>query len=151
MKSRGKEKIVRFFVLFLLNLGGVTLPVLRCARGSTSLESFHLHFKRYVIPGKKNMIKHKPWYFIIVLIDLYIFLFEGESANDVHFQAYLLEGLMRWNTDRAAKVVGARSTSYDSRLVATINTLSEEVLGKPLHSKYTGKYSDVLKRESTPF
>ena len=30
--------------------GGVKLPVLRCARGSTSLESFHLHLARF-IPG----------------------------------------------------------------------------------------------------
>lgn len=29
--------------------GGVTLPVLRCARGTTSLESFHLHLARYQI------------------------------------------------------------------------------------------------------
>lgn len=28
--------------------GGVKLPVLRCARGSTSLESFHLHLARYI-------------------------------------------------------------------------------------------------------
>ena len=31
--------------------GGVDLPVYRCARGSTSLESFHLHLNRF-IPGK---------------------------------------------------------------------------------------------------
>ena len=31
--------------------GGVRLPVFRCARGSTSLESFHLHQCRFV-PGK---------------------------------------------------------------------------------------------------
>ena len=34
-----------------VNKGGVRLPVLRCARGSTSLESFHLHLAR-LIPGK---------------------------------------------------------------------------------------------------
>ena len=28
--------------------GGVELPVFRCARGTTSLESFHLHLARYV-------------------------------------------------------------------------------------------------------
>lgn len=33
-----------------LTKGGVRLPVLRCARGSTSLESFHLHLNRF-IPG----------------------------------------------------------------------------------------------------
>lgn len=31
--------------------GGVSLPVFRCARGSTSLESFHLHLNRF-IPGQ---------------------------------------------------------------------------------------------------
>ncbi len=31
--------------------GGVRLPVFRCARGSTSLESFHLHLCRFV-PGE---------------------------------------------------------------------------------------------------
>ena len=30
--------------------GGVELPVYRCARGSTALESFHLHYNRF-IPG----------------------------------------------------------------------------------------------------
>jgi hypothetical protein len=34
-----------------LNKGGKTLSVYRCARGSTSLESFHLHLNRF-IPGK---------------------------------------------------------------------------------------------------
>ncbi|KAL3065983.1 hypothetical protein OYC64_016008 [Pagothenia borchgrevinki] len=33
-----------------LTKGGVILPVYRCARGSTSLESFHLHLNRF-IPG----------------------------------------------------------------------------------------------------
>ena len=34
-----------------LTKGGVELKVYRCARGSTSLESFHLHINRF-IPGK---------------------------------------------------------------------------------------------------
>lgn len=34
--------------------GGVILPVLRCSRGSTSLESFHLHLNRF-IPGMLNV------------------------------------------------------------------------------------------------
>ena len=32
------------------NKGGVELPIYRCARGTTSLESFHLHLNRF-IPG----------------------------------------------------------------------------------------------------
>ena len=35
----------------VLNKGGVVLPVYICARGSSSLESFHLHFNKF-IPGK---------------------------------------------------------------------------------------------------
>ncbi|KAK1789991.1 hypothetical protein P4O66_002306 [Electrophorus voltai] len=46
--------------------GGVVLPVYRCARGSTSLESFHLHLNPFI---------------------------PGTSASALHFQAYLLERL----------------------------------------------------------
>ncbi|XP_072314478.1 uncharacterized protein [Eucyclogobius newberryi] len=51
-----------------LKKGGVELSTYRCARGCTSLESFHLHLNRFI---------------------------PGTSASDVHFQAYLLDGLMR--------------------------------------------------------
>lgn len=34
--------------------GGISLPVYRCARGSTSLESFHLHLNRF-IPGRPHV------------------------------------------------------------------------------------------------
>ena len=55
------------------NKGGVRLPTLRCARGSTSLESFHLHIARFI---------------------------PGTSASDLHYQAYLLEGLTRLLTEK---------------------------------------------------
>ena len=58
-----------------LQKGGISLPVLRCARGTTSLESFHLHLARFI---------------------------PGSSAGDVNYQAYLLEGIVRWNAARAA-------------------------------------------------
>ncbi len=38
-----------------LKKGGHTLPTYRCARGSTSLESFHLHLNR-LIPGKVTVL-----------------------------------------------------------------------------------------------
>ena len=50
--------------------GGISLPVYRCARGSTSLESFHHHILNFI---------------------------PGTSANAINFQAYILEGLARWN------------------------------------------------------
>ncbi|KAK5930032.1 hypothetical protein CesoFtcFv8_000282 [Champsocephalus esox] len=49
-----------------LTRGGVSLPVYRCARGSTSLESFHLHLHRFI---------------------------PGSSARGTFFQMFLLEGL----------------------------------------------------------
>ena len=37
-----------------LKKGSITLPVFRCARGSTSLESFHLHLQHF-IPGTSTL------------------------------------------------------------------------------------------------
>ena len=54
--------------------GGIRLPVFHCARGITSLESFHLRLARF-----------NP----------------GTSASAVIFQAFLVDGLVRWNRARA--------------------------------------------------
>ena len=60
--------------------GGVRLQVLRCARGSTSLESFHLHLARFI---------------------------PGSSASAVNFQAFLLDGITRWNASRGTAAIDA--------------------------------------------
>lgn len=39
-----------------LKKGGVDLPVYRCARGSTSLECFHLHLNRFIPGMQKAML-----------------------------------------------------------------------------------------------
>ncbi|MED6282288.1 hypothetical protein CHARACLAT_030523 [Characodon lateralis] len=62
--------------------GGVVLLVYLCARGSTSLESFHQHLNRFI---------------------------PGTSASGCHFQMYLLEGLTRWNDGRAQEAAGAEN------------------------------------------
>ena len=54
-------------------------------------------------------------------------------ANDVHFQCYLLEGIVRWNEDRASAAMiggGEKSTtsSYSSSLKYEINRLTKMVL-----------------------
>ena len=67
--------------------GGTHLPVLRCARGTISLESFHLHLARFI---------------------------PGSSAGDINYQAYLLEGIVRWNSDRASQAVTASSSTPSS-------------------------------------
>ena len=63
----------------------------------------------------------------------------GTSASDVHFQAYLLDGLMRWNADRA--IAGVSSTesgpeTYSGILTQAVNELSEDVLGKKMKSNF---------------
>ncbi|XP_068566861.1 uncharacterized protein [Cebidichthys violaceus] len=71
-----------------LTRGGVSLPVYRCSRGSTSLDSFHLHLNRFI---------------------------PGTSASAVNFQLYLLEGMTRWNEDhRRASVEGGGSQDLDT-------------------------------------
>ena len=46
--------------------GGITLPVYRCARGSTSLESFHLHLNHF-IPGKNESILSPFYHHLFIL------------------------------------------------------------------------------------
>ncbi|KAG7500682.1 hypothetical protein JOB18_025985, partial [Solea senegalensis] len=109
-----------------LTKGGVKLPVYRCARGSTSLESFHLHQCRFI---------------------------PGTSASDVHFQVHLLEGLVRWNEDRGRAAVeggqGAALRCYSAQLQHAFNQLAQEVKGlKPVDDytqprAYTGELLGV--------
>lgn len=53
----------------------------------------------------------------------------------MHFQAYLPDGLMRWNADRATSAVSRVTTgpeTYSGALYQAVNELSEDVLGKEL-------------------
>lgn len=57
----------------------------------------------------------------------------------MHYQAYLLEGLVRWNEDRAlAAVEGAsrRPGNYNSALRNEINRLSTLVYGQVFDNSY---------------
>ncbi len=62
----------------------------------------------------------------------------GTQANDLHFQAYLLEGLMRWNEDRATDAlasssrVEARDRSFSGSLKQAVNELHQKVFGSVL-------------------
>ncbi|KAJ8370902.1 hypothetical protein SKAU_G00109300 [Synaphobranchus kaupii] len=105
-----------------LTKGGVTLPVFRCARGSTSLESFHLHLNRFI---------------------------PGDCANAIHFQAFLLDGLVRWNENRAAAAVEGPAQPllcYSGHQQHSLNQLAQEVLGQSLVKDYTkpGEYTGEL-------
>ncbi|XP_057213104.1 uncharacterized protein LOC130568336 [Triplophysa rosa] len=103
--------------------GGIVLTKYRCARGSTSLESFHCHLNR-IIPGT--------------------------SANTLNFQLYLLEGLNRWNQDRRAASITEKPSpflTYSGQVVQSINTNSLNVFGEKLvptfqpPTEYTGTTS----------
>ena len=86
---------------------------LRCAYGSTSLESFHLHLARFV---------------------------PGSSTGAVNFQAYLLDGINRWNLARAAAAAQHQTTetlrTFNSRLQNQVNQLSQSILREVVFSHY---------------
>ena len=72
--------------------------------------------------------------------------FLGASASDMHFQAYLLEGLSRWNADcHSAAVLPDLSNESKTYKVLrqTINELSESVLGRKVKPNFQqiGKYT----------
>nr|XP_055075103.1 uncharacterized protein LOC129454565 [Misgurnus anguillicaudatus] len=104
-----------------LKKGSVELCCYRCARGSTSLESFHLHLNHFI---------------------------PGTSASDSHFQAYLLEGLMRWNDDRMEDAIKGASSirTYGSAMKEAVDKLSRTVFGKPWDERYRppGAYTGEL-------
>ncbi|KAL2087206.1 hypothetical protein ACEWY4_018265 [Coilia grayii] len=97
-----------------LQKGGKDLDILRCARGSSSLESFHRHQCAF-IPG---------W-----------------RCNAVHMQMYMLEGVSRWNMGRAKEAVDVEGSSnlriFDVRLMSLLNSLSQCVLGYALVPEFT--------------
>ncbi|XP_060927146.1 uncharacterized protein LOC133001557 [Limanda limanda] len=82
---------------------GIVLPNYRCARGSTSVESFHLHLNRFI---------------------------PGTSANSLNFQLYLLEGLNRWNQDRQAASLAGKTPRSSGELPHCVNTNSVKVQGR---------------------
>ncbi|XP_049336892.1 histone deacetylase complex subunit SAP130-like [Astyanax mexicanus] len=85
---------------------GIVLTRYRCARGSTSLESFHLHLNRFI---------------------------PGTQANSLNFQLYLLEGLNRWNHNRSVESVASKPPSflcYSGDLLHSVNNSSLKVLGR---------------------
>ena len=95
-----------------LRKGRVSLPTYRCARGTTSLESFHSH-----------LVKSIP----------------GTSANAVNFQAYLLDGITRWNAARTKAAIMVPTGDlhiFNSQLQVQVNSLSETMHGKKILPSY---------------
>ncbi|KAM8740474.1 uncharacterized protein AB9X84_020301 isoform 1-T5 [Acanthopagrus schlegelii] len=101
--------------------GRLWLPTYRCARGSASLDSFHLHRNRFI---------------------------PGTSANSLDFQAYLQEALHRWNQDRGSAALSTAPSplrSYTGDLFHCVNRHDKKLFGKKLvpefcpPSRYTGE------------
>ncbi|XP_057184273.1 uncharacterized protein LOC130550779 [Triplophysa rosa] len=80
--------------------GGHRLPSYRCARGSTSLESFHLHLNRFI---------------------------PGTLAHDTFFQAYLLDELARslW-ARKSSLMLGQESTLQTGKVLQDYKLAIEE-------------------------
>ena len=107
-----KENLPLYSKFSTVKKGHHYLPVYRCARGSNSLESFHSHVVNF-IPGK--------------------------CANAVHFQAFLLDGLSRWNTARKDAVedlslVDVRT--FDQELTTKFDGLHDKLFGNRLLCKH---------------
>ncbi|CAL8237825.1 unnamed protein product, partial [Merluccius merluccius] len=70
-------------------------------------------------------------------------------ASDTFFQAYLLDGLARWNEDRSvAATTDEQQHSYNHLLRHAVNSLAEDVLGEKIipyvgPRKYTGELIGV--------
>jgi hypothetical protein len=66
-------------------------------------------------------------------------LFSGTTANDIHFQVFLLDGIDRWNTERASAALDAsvsKLRSFDAKLQDKVNSLTVSVLGAPMNANY---------------
>lgn len=64
---------------------------------------------------------------------------QNRDANDVHFQAYLLEGIHRWITSRSSAAIDTAPTnlrSFDINLQDRIHYLTSNVLGIPVNLNY---------------
>ena len=64
----------------------------------------------------------------------------------MHFQAFLLDGLVRWNENRAAAAVEGPAQlllSYSGHLQHSLNQLSQRVLGQKLVKDYTKPGEDT--------
>jgi hypothetical protein len=74
----------------------------------------------------------------IMLMTIY-YQFPGTSASDSTFQAYLLEGVARWNQDREAAALQTGEIGphcYNARLRHAVNRLGDKVLGKQFNPTF---------------
>ena len=75
-------------------------------------------------------------------------MFSFLHKDDVHFQCYLLEGIVHWNEDRASAAMidggeNSPTSSYSSSLKYEINRLTKMVCGEERQKNFDrpGKYT----------
>ena len=88
--------------------------------------------------------------------------FVGFSTNYLHYQVFLVEGLLRWNADRK-KDAEERKTQmrcYNIKMMTMLNTMHQQVFHTPAVNVdppqvYTGRYlllfSNFLTLNKCPF
>ena len=71
---------------------------------------------------------------------IYLCYVIGTSASALHFQVYLLEGITRWNADRAAAAIDMtrphQLRCFDISLKTAVGRLSTSIIGESMFSKY---------------
>ncbi|XP_015252760.1 PREDICTED: uncharacterized protein LOC107099224 [Cyprinodon variegatus] len=97
--------------------GQVLMSILTCSEGSEGLSAMAVEVERFI---------------------------PGTSASARYFQAFLVDGVVRWNEDRAAAAAPARAAevnaslhSYSGHLKHALNQKSKRVLGHELVEDFT--------------
>lgn len=75
----------------------------------------------------------------------------GTSASDVHYQAYLIDGITRWNRDRASTSLGVNTQSmrtFDVALQQKVSTV-KNIIHVQVHVHYLYMYMLVTMNVTT--
>ncbi|GFS01684.1 hypothetical protein ElyMa_001104000, partial [Elysia marginata] len=127
----------------ILNMGSNKRVVKKLAgeAAGTAAWSMNVGLLRQVHTEARNLFP--KWKYLVVRLDIWHFMrrlascVSSESAGAVNFQAYLLEGLVRWNEDRHAAAVVEHKKVHDYQLqcdvVAVATKLGVEPVVKPIH------------------
>ncbi|XP_076461545.1 uncharacterized protein LOC143294031 isoform X2 [Babylonia areolata] len=96
------------------------------------------HDEGWCLPAHVPLCKRL--HIVGVLSPAFEHVYPSDSTNDVHYQAYLVEGLARWNQDRAAAALEGgkgQPRTYSGKLQQAVSKLSSEVLGRNLLPLFT--------------
>lgn len=70
---------------------------------------------------------------------IFFYINSGTAANDIHFQAYVIEGIVRWNSQRAIAALDSPDStirSFDPKLRLKLKSLHSAVLDKSTDTDY---------------